>query len=35
MPIATDVYKKIVDAKVFIDAHFDSPIDLDAIVPME
>jgi AraC-like DNA-binding protein len=31
MPIATDVYKKIVDAKVFIDEHFDSPIDLDAI----
>jgi len=31
MPIAADVYKKIVDAKVFIDEHFDSPIDLDAI----
>ncbi|HUB59521.1 MAG TPA: AraC family transcriptional regulator [Puia sp.] len=31
MPIAADVYKKIVDAKVFIDDHFDSPIDLDAI----
>jgi AraC-like DNA-binding protein len=31
MPITTDVYKKIVDAKVFIDGHFDSPIDLDAI----
>jgi AraC-like DNA-binding protein len=31
MPIAIDVYKKIVDAKVFIDEHFDSPIDLDAI----
>ena len=31
MPIAADVYKKIVDAKLFIDAHFDTPIDLDAI----
>ncbi len=31
MPIAADVYKKIVDAKVFIDEHFDSPIDLVAI----
>jgi AraC-like DNA-binding protein len=31
MPIAADVYKKIVDAKVFIDEHFDSPIDLDVI----
>ncbi len=31
MPIPADVYKKIVDAKVFIDEHFDSPIDLDAI----
>jgi AraC-like DNA-binding protein len=31
MPIAADVYKKIVDAKVFIDEHFDAPIDLDAI----
>jgi AraC-like DNA-binding protein len=31
MPIAADVYKKIVDAKVFIDEHFGSPIDLDAI----
>ncbi len=30
MPIATDVYRKIIDAKVFIDEHFDSPIDLDA-----
>jgi hypothetical protein len=26
MPITADVYKKIVDAKVFIDEHFDSPI---------
>jgi AraC-like DNA-binding protein len=31
MPIPADIYKKIVDAKVFIDEHFDSPIDLDAI----
>jgi AraC-like DNA-binding protein len=31
MLITADVYKKIVDAKVFIDEHFDSPIDLDAI----
>lgn len=31
MPIAEDVYKKIVGAKVFIDEHFDAPIDLDAI----
>jgi AraC-like DNA-binding protein len=31
MPIPPDIYKKIVDAKVFIDDHFDSPIDLDAI----
>jgi AraC-like DNA-binding protein len=31
MPIPPDIYKKIVDAKVFIDEHFDSPIDLDAI----
>jgi len=31
MPIAEDVYKKIVDAKVFIDEHFDTAIDLDAI----
>ena len=31
MPIAADVYKKIVDAKVFIDEHFDSPIDLDVL----
>jgi transcriptional regulator GlxA family with amidase domain len=31
MPIAADVYKKIVDAKVFIDDHFDSPIDLDVL----
>ena len=31
MPIHADIYKKIVDAKVFIDEHFDSPIDLDAI----
>jgi AraC-like DNA-binding protein len=31
MPIPADVYKKIVDAKVFIDEHFDSPLDLDAI----
>jgi AraC-like DNA-binding protein len=31
MPIAADVYKKIVDAKVYIDEHFDSPIDLDRI----
>lgn len=31
MPIPTDVYKKIVDAKVFIDEHFDLPIDLNAI----
>lgn len=31
MPIAAAVYKKIVDAKVFIDEHFDSPIDLDAM----
>jgi AraC-like DNA-binding protein len=31
MPITADVYKKIVDAKVFIDEHFDSPIDLDVL----
>jgi AraC-like DNA-binding protein len=31
MPIPADIYKKIVDAKVFIDEHFDSPIDLDAM----
>jgi AraC-like DNA-binding protein len=31
MPIPADIYKKIVDAKVFIDEHFDSPIDLHAI----
>jgi hypothetical protein len=31
MPIAEDVYKKIVGAKVFIDEHFDAPIDLEAI----
>jgi AraC-like DNA-binding protein len=31
MPIAADIYRKIVDAKVFIDEHFDSPIDLDAM----
>ncbi len=31
MPIPADIYKKIVDAKVFIDEHFDWPIDLDAI----
>ena len=31
MPIAADVYQKIVDAKVYIDEHFDSPIDLDAM----
>ncbi len=31
MPIPADIYKKIVDAKVFIDEHFDSPIGLDAI----
>jgi AraC-like DNA-binding protein len=31
MPIAADIYKKLVHAKVFIDEHFDSPIDLDAI----
>lgn len=28
MPVAEEVYRKIVDAKVFIDDHFDSPIDL-------
>jgi AraC-like DNA-binding protein len=31
MPIAADVYKKIVSAKVFIDEHFDSPVDLDML----
>jgi AraC-like DNA-binding protein len=31
MPITADVYKKIVDAKVFIDDHFDSAIDLDVL----
>ncbi|HXB32974.1 MAG TPA: AraC family transcriptional regulator [Puia sp.] len=31
MPIPADIYKKLVHAKVFIDEHFDSPIDLDAI----
>ncbi|HET6256132.1 MAG TPA: AraC family transcriptional regulator [Puia sp.] len=31
MPITPDIYRKIVDAKVFIDEHFDSPIDLNAI----
>src|SRR5579872_5644784 len=31
MPIAAAVYQKIVDAKVFIDDHFDSPIDLDIL----
>ena len=31
MPLAADIYKKIVDAKLFIDEHFDMPIDLDAI----
>jgi AraC-like DNA-binding protein len=31
MPITADVYKKIVDAKVFIDEHFDLPIDLNSI----
>jgi hypothetical protein len=31
MPIPAGIYQKIVDAKVFIDEHFDSPIDLDAM----
>jgi AraC-like DNA-binding protein len=31
MPITLDIYKKIIDAKLFIDEHFDLPIDLDAI----
>ena len=31
MPITEDVYQKIVDAKVYIDDHFDSPIDLDIL----
>jgi AraC-like DNA-binding protein len=31
MPIAADVYKKIVTAKVFIDENFREPIDLDLL----
>ena len=31
MPIAPDVYKKIVTAKVYIDEHFHQPIDLDRL----
>jgi AraC-like DNA-binding protein len=31
MPIAADVYKKIVNAKVFIDENFREPIDLDLL----
>ena len=31
MPIAPDVYKKIVMAKVYMDANFHEPIDLDRI----
>ncbi len=31
MPIAEEVYRKIVDAKVFIDHNFDSPIDLNVL----
>lgn len=31
MPIAADVYKKIISAKVFIDRHFQEPIDLDCL----
>jgi len=31
MPIAADVYKKIVAAKIFIDLHFQEPIDLERL----
>ena len=31
MPIAADVYKKIVAAKIFIDLYFQEPIDLDRL----
>jgi AraC-like DNA-binding protein len=31
MPIAADVYKKIVTAKVFIDENFGEPLDLDLL----
>jgi AraC-like DNA-binding protein len=31
MPIAPDVYKKIITAKLYIDSHFTSPIDLDRL----
>lgn len=31
MPIAPDVYKKIVTAKIFIDENFGDPIDLDLL----
>jgi len=31
MPIAPDVYKKIVTAKLYIDGHFTTPIDLDRL----
>jgi AraC-like DNA-binding protein len=31
MDITTDVYQKIVSAKIFIDENFDQPIDLDII----
>jgi len=31
MPIAPDVYKKIISAKLYIDGNFNSPIDLDRL----
>src|SRR6201996_343225 len=31
MPIAADVYKKIISAKVYIDQHFQEPVDLDRL----
>jgi AraC-like DNA-binding protein len=31
MPIAPDVYKKIITAKLYIDGNFNSPIDLDRL----